>query len=232
MEKFWGPRPEIAEYVAQTIPAGASVLEIGPGAVPFVRSTQFVDRLARTGLPGPLHRLDVVREPLPFADKAFDFVYCRHTVEDLAYPDLLLSEMNRVARAGYIETPSPIAELTRGVDGPRYGRQVPYRGYIHHRWIVWASGGSLHLMEKSNAIEHLDFFEVEADEDLRRPLAWNTYFLWGKTAFAFKRHEHDIDFDLHTNYRDRLLAAHTAGKRNEAEMRELLTSSSGSVRNA
>ena len=231
MEKFWSPRPDVAEYVARGIPQGANVLEIGPGVVPFSRSTQFVDRLARTGLPGPLHRLDVVREPLPFADKGFDFIYCRHVVEDLVYPDLLLSEMARVGRAGYIETPSPIAELTRGVDGPRHGQQTPYRGYIHHRWIVWASGGTLHLLEKANAIEHIDLFTIEADEDLRRPLAWNTYLLW-QDNFSFKRHEHDLDYNLHTGYREELLAAHAAGKRNETKIRELLTSSAGNVKNA
>ena len=230
MDKFWGPRPEVADYVAQSIPPGASVLEIGPGHVPFARSTHFVDRLARTGLPGPLRMADVVREPLPFSDKQFDFVYCRHVVEDLAYPDLLLSEMSRVGRAGYVETPSPVAEMTRGVDGPRYGRNTPYRGYIHHRWIVWVLNGVLQLTEKANAIEHLDLFQVEAGGDLRRPLAWNTYLLW-RDSLAFKRREHDIDYNLHTGYREELLAAHAAGKRNETQIRELLTSSSGNAKN-
>jgi ubiquinone/menaquinone biosynthesis C-methylase UbiE len=50
---------------------------------------------------------------LPYEDKEFDFVYCRHVLEDLIYPFRVIKEMQRVAKAGYIETPSPMAELKK-----------------------------------------------------------------------------------------------------------------------
>ena len=209
--KHWGPRLEVIAYAESLVNAGAKVLEIGPGHIPFAKATHFVDRYPRPDVKGELHNVNVIRDPLPFADKIFDFVYCRHVVEDLVYPDLLLSEMNRVGRSGYIETPSPAAELTRGVDGS----SPPYRGYVHHRWIVWAAEDTIRLIEKGNAIEHLDLSEMEKDSALDDAFAWNTYFFW-EGGFEFKRLEHDVDFGLHHNYREMLLNAYAAGRRNAA----------------
>jgi SAM-dependent methyltransferase len=45
-------------------------------------------------------------ERLPFRDKAFDYVIAFHVLEHSADPVSFLCEMQRVARAGYIETPS------------------------------------------------------------------------------------------------------------------------------
>ena len=219
MEKYWSPRPEVVAYIERLVPPGARVLEIGPGHVPFSKATHFIDRFDRLMLQN-LTRLNVIKDPLPFPDDFFDFIYCRHVVEDLVYPDLLLTEMNRVGKAGYIETPSPIAELARGIDGA----SPSYRGYIHHRWVVATEPGRLHLIEKGNAIEHLDLSEVESLGHLQRPLAWNTYLLWNG-GFEFKRHEHDIDFSLHVNYRAALLHMCALGLANEATIRSLVTPS-------
>ena len=212
MEKFWGPRPQVLSYAESLIGPGASVLEIGPGHLPFAKATCFVDCFDRAGLPGPLHCVDVIRQPLPFPDKSIDFVYCRHVIEDLVYPDLLLSEMQRVGRAGYIETPSPAAELTREVDGGN----PPYRGYVHHRWVVWLSEGKVHLVEKGNAIEHLDFAGMESDRVLDDPFLWNTYLFW-EGSFEYKRLVHWVDYDLHSTYRDLLMTAYAAGRLNGVE---------------
>jgi hypothetical protein len=62
------------------------------------------------------HKIDPISEKLPFADKEFDFVYSRHVLEDSWNPFALCEEMSRVGKSGYIETPSPIVELGRGVD--------------------------------------------------------------------------------------------------------------------
>lgn len=191
MIKHWGPRPSILKYLDSIIPAGARVLEIGPGDTHFARATHFVDRVPRLK---PCSTVNVTDEPLPFADKFFDFIYCRHVVEDLYNPFLLLREMNRVGKAGYIETPSPVVELTRGVDGGR----AEHRGYIHHRWIVWTAYSTLCLVEKATIVEQMNFhnFTVDLEED---PFLWNTYLLWND-RFSFKHFQHDVDFQLQTNY--------------------------------
>lgn len=67
---------------------------------------------------------------LPYKDKEFDFVICKHTLEDLKDPILVANEMKRVAKAGYIEIPSRICESTKGVE------RSSWCGYYHHRWLI------------------------------------------------------------------------------------------------
>lgn len=69
-------------------------------------------------------------ERLPFADKQFDFVVCRHTLEDIKDPIRICREMMRVAKAGYIETPHRVYESTKGVE------RHWWCGHYHHRWFV------------------------------------------------------------------------------------------------
>jgi ubiquinone/menaquinone biosynthesis C-methylase UbiE len=42
---------------------------------------------------------------LPFADKAFDMVYCTHVLEHVEHPRILLRELRRVARFQVLEVP-------------------------------------------------------------------------------------------------------------------------------
>src|SRR5258705_482929 len=115
-KKFWHPDPKMIEWlVEKKIPKDASVLEIGPGTVPFRRANAYVDFVDIPELPN-LKKIDVATGNLPYDDKQFDFIYCRHVLEDSWNPFHLCDEMSRVGLAGYIETPSPMAELGRGVD--------------------------------------------------------------------------------------------------------------------
>jgi hypothetical protein len=57
-------------------------------------------------------------QPYPFGDQAIDFVICSHTLEDVRDPLFVCSEMVRIAKAGYLEVPSRVAESWRG-GGPR-----------------------------------------------------------------------------------------------------------------
>ncbi|MBY0369214.1 class I SAM-dependent methyltransferase [bacterium] len=68
-------------------------------------------------------------DPWPFEDKQFDFAICSHTLEDIRDPIFVCRELNRVAKAGYIEVPSRLVESTRGVERPFFC------GYYHHRWL-------------------------------------------------------------------------------------------------
>ena len=67
---------------------------------------------------------------LPFRDQEFDFVVCRHTLEDIKDPITTCREMMRVAKAGYLETPHRLYESTKGVE------RHWWCGHYHHRWLV------------------------------------------------------------------------------------------------
>jgi hypothetical protein len=91
----------------------ARVLEVGGGDSPSPRADVLVDfaleprerwggRIERDDRPLVLAR----GEALPFRDKSFDYVIAFHVLEHSEHPELFLSELQRVASAGYIETPS------------------------------------------------------------------------------------------------------------------------------
>jgi hypothetical protein len=206
-QQFWHRQPAIdaalASHFANFIGPDKLVVDVGAGYDPWPHATEFVEYDEWPNLAGKtVRRVDVENEPLPYADKSIDFIYCRHTIEDLDHPALLLREMNRVAKAGYLETPSPMVELCRGVAGE-------LRGYFHHRWFVWANHGTLMLLPKFSAVERLEF---SSDYDIRlvallnnTPACWNTYFPWtgGFTFRVLKQHR---DF-APTRYHEQINAA-------------------------
>ena len=111
-------------------------------------------------------------------------------------PFLLLSEMQRVAKAGYIETPSPTAEMARGIDGS----SPPFRGYHHHRNVVWVHEGELRIVAKYPIIEYIRFNEEEIMNRLRpAPQLWNTYYLW-EDKINFKHLQSGPDFVITRDY--------------------------------
>ena len=187
-QKHWGPIPEIAASLSALIPEGARVLEIGPGNVPFFRSTHFIDHV-----PGEnVYICDIQYERFPFEDNYFDFIYSRHVAEDLFTFKNFLEEMSRVGKAGYIETPSPAAEICRGVDG----NSPKWRGYHHHNFVVYEDeDATLCFLRKYPAIEHTDFENEEFFENALRlsPFLWNTYYLW-QDEIKWKLLDNDIAF--------------------------------------
>lgn len=86
------------------------------------------------------------RQPWPFPDHFFDFCTCSHTLEDIRDPLWVCSEIQRVARAGYIEVPSMAFELTRGREPG-----VPV-GLSHHLWVVEERDRVLWFHPKTHAI--------------------------------------------------------------------------------
>lgn len=85
-------------------------------------------------------------QPFPFPDKHFDFVICSHTLEDVRDPIRVCEEISRVGKAGYIETPSPLLELTWGRD------KSSWVGYCHHRWLVSVENDALVFRFKPHLI--------------------------------------------------------------------------------
>jgi SAM-dependent methyltransferase len=122
------PRPkydgELDRYSYQSkyhqfeIKPGDSVLDVGSGAYPFPFATQLVDLYVEK----TRHRheeLQTHNKPfkvadinhLPFDDKSYDFVYCSHVLEHVDEPARACSELMRVGKRGYIETPSLSTDL-------------------------------------------------------------------------------------------------------------------------
>ena len=183
------------------------IVDVGAGYSPWTRATELVDiRRWDRNETRPLHLIDIECDRLPFEDKSVDFIYSRHTLEDIHNPLQLCREMNRVAKAGYIEVPSPASEFSRGVDL----NKMAYRGYIHHCYFIWEEDGTLLFLPKYPIVEYIQVDQANenklADCLDRHPITWNTYFAW-TGSFKFHMLRQDIDFDLRTNYIDVIMRA-------------------------
>jgi len=125
------------------LPDDALVLDVGGWAKPLPRADWVLDLLPyeTRGLYGEesseperfsaatwVQRDICDRDPWPFADDQFDFAVCSHTLEDVRDPVGACRELSRVAKAGYVEVPAPVEELTWGVHGE-------WVGWTHHHWI-------------------------------------------------------------------------------------------------
>lgn len=116
------------------------VLDLGSGAFPNPRADvlcdgELVDDRHRAGLPIVIDRPMVVADAgaLPFRVGAFDWVIASHIAEHLPDPASFCAELSRVAKCGFIETPSPLADVLLHEDYHlwRVGRR---RGAIRFRW--------------------------------------------------------------------------------------------------
>ena len=154
-----------------------NILEIGPGSIPFPLASVFI------GFNEKINNyidLDIDRNNLPFNNKELDFTYCRHVLEDIQNPDFALSEIKRVSKSFYVETPSPLVEITKGIDAHQESHK--YCGYIHHRYIIWYDNDNhtVHMLPKYGLIENI----LSISEELKQfilnllnnfPVYWNTY---------------------------------------------------------
>lgn len=138
----------------------ALVLEVGSGGNPYARANVLLDAFEETRhrhwAPLVTDRPLVLGfvEELPFRDQAFDFVIASHVLEHSAQPERFLAELQRVARAGYIETPDAFME-----------RINPYRD---HRLEVTCRDGRLVIRKKS--AWRADETVVELYEHAAKPL--------------------------------------------------------------
>ena len=136
----------VSRFFDFAIEPGDKVLDIGSGHLPFPFATHLADlalsdgRVGRAGVPfrhldgKPVYECGV--EKMPFTDKEFDFVYCSHVLEHATDPEEACRELMRVARRGYIETP------TRGKD-----LWLDTAKISNHRWAVEWSHDTLVFTE-------------------------------------------------------------------------------------
>jgi hypothetical protein len=123
--------------------------------------------------------------PWPFEDGQFDFAVCSHTLEDVRDPVFACGELQRVARAGYLEVPSRLEEHMTGIHGP-------WPGWAHHRWVCEVGDGAIEFVHKSHAIPAIPYRELPPE----RRVQW----LWWEGSFAYRERilttieEHDAWF--------------------------------------
>lgn len=174
-----------------------NILEIGPGIQPFPLAKKFV------GYNEELDNyisLDIDEQKLPFNDKELDFIYSRHTLEDIQNPNFAMSEIIRCCKSGYIETPSPLVEIAKGVDG--FNDSESYGGYIHHRYIVWSDieKCEIYFLPKYSCI--IDRFSSillnQHSYDIlnKYPMNWNNCFIWKDREPKIVMYKNIINYKL------------------------------------
>lgn len=175
----------------------ALVLEVGSGGNPYFRANVLLDAFEvtrqRHWAPLVADRPTVLGtvEQLPFRDKAFDFVIASHVLEHSTDPDAFLSELQRVARAGYIEVPDAFME-----------RLNPYRD---HRLEITVRDGTLVIRKKGSwqvDPELAELYEANAKKYIagktipKHPFAFHVRFFWdGEIRACVMNSEVDADWD-------------------------------------
>jgi SAM-dependent methyltransferase len=177
-------RPDATERIA-ALPDELVVLDVGGWAAPLPRADWVIDLLPyeTRGLYGAAdpererftadtwRQADICGpEPWPFEDDQFDVAICSHTLEDVRDPVFVCAELRRVARAGYVEVPAAIEELTAGVQGP-------WVGWSHHRWISEPDGDhGLTFVHKPHLLSapgrHLPAGALEGVPEAERTIAF------------------------------------------------------------
>lgn len=167
------------------------VVDIGGWGKPFNRADWVIDRMPydTRGLYGHdgdeperfsratwIERDLCAREPFPFADKSVDFVVCSHTLEDVRDPLWVCSEITRIGRRGYLETPSRLEEQSYGVQGP-------WVGWGHHLWLVEMEQQRVvftmkHHVMHGRSTDHFPagFYDTLAPEERIEWLFWEDQF--------------------------------------------------------
>ncbi|MGB8465539.1 MAG: class I SAM-dependent methyltransferase, partial [Terrimicrobiaceae bacterium] len=116
--------------------SSARVLEIGSGGNPWFRSNVLCDKYLSDNIERgnkPLVRdrefVQADATSLPFKDKEFDFVLCSHVAEHIDDIAAFFREIQRVGKAGYIETRNYFFEQTVGT--------------ATHDWALFVENGKL-----------------------------------------------------------------------------------------
>ena len=170
------------------------VLDIGSGNVPFQYATHLADisladdEVGRAGDPfkyiegKSVHECDI--ENLPFEDKEFDFVYCSHVLEHVQKPEKACSELIRIAKRGYIETPKYEKDLWLNT-----------ADISRHIWHIDKIGNKLvfneYTKEQKNGLQNDVLMKMHVNPQTDREKAFsaliylradvlNTMFMWEK----------------------------------------------------
>lgn len=186
----------VARQILDRLKPTDQVLDVGGWHSPFNRSNWIIDimpyatrnrngAILREAMPEERFtaetylQTDICRTPWPFRDKQFDFVICSHTLEDIRDPVAVCAEINRVAKAGYIEVPSRLVESTKGVERPFYC------GYYHHRWLCETEGTKISFLFKPAMLSAYRRFHFSAGplRKINPAYEWSGFFFEGSFEF-------------------------------------------------
>jgi hypothetical protein len=171
-----------------------NILEIGPGTMPLPIANYTIDVTKESR--NTQFCIDIDKDKIPLSNQYIHFGYARHVFEDIQNPDFAFYEMKRVCKKFYIETPSPMIEILRGID---VSSVPPYRGYIHHRYLVWSKNNVIYFLPKYPIIEHLNL-DVLFEKSLinianKYPYSWNNYILCDENT-TIVMYKNGINFDI------------------------------------
>jgi len=140
---------EVPSHEKQPPVDGETILEIGPGKDPMRWPKRrpkkwcdlYVDVLNKGDLPwvdehGLSYEQGTVENLSFIKDNSFDFVYARQILEHTSDPALACRELSRVAKRGYVATPSIFGEIF-------FGKPLGY-----HNWLIIERGGTLCFFQK------------------------------------------------------------------------------------
>ncbi len=178
------------------LPDDGLLLDVGGWAKPLARADWVIDLMphATRGLYGEAENERFTEKtwvqqdictPWPFEDGQFDFAVCSHTLEDVRDPVFVCKELQRVAKAGYLEVPSRIEEHMTGIHGP-------WPGWAHHRWVCEIDEAAITFVHKSHAMPSIPHSPLPPE----RRVQW----LWWEGGFAYRERilrsieEHDAYF--------------------------------------
>jgi uncharacterized protein YbaR (Trm112 family) len=163
----------------------ALVLEVGSGGKPYPRADVLLDAYENTRernwAPLKADRPIVLGfvEQLPFRDKAFDFVIASHVLEHSADPEQFIAELQRVAKAGYIEVPDAFFERINPL--------------LDHHLEITQRDGRLVIRKKLAPV--VDHNLVELYEDRAKRYVTSELFVGHPFAFHVRYYWHGkIDF--------------------------------------
>jgi len=198
---YWGPNKLVIKMIEDFCITNKykQILEIGPGHVQFKLATEFI------GSNETIQKyidIDIDKDKIPYDTNSFDFIFCRHVLEDIQNPDFALQEIFRVSKfGGYMETPSPLIEITKDVDANKLSNM--YCGYIHHRYIVWSNiqKNEIYFLPKYSCIlDHMLTFTDQTQRYLYNlinnyPVYWNNYFLFGIKKPTVIMYKNGVNFN-------------------------------------
>jgi ubiquinone/menaquinone biosynthesis C-methylase UbiE len=203
--KFWQPNELIIQKLSNYCETNKykNILEVGPGFMPFPKSNYFIDTFDKKE--DNYFKIDIDYEKFPFPNDNFDFIYCRHVLEDIQNPLNAFNEIIRVCKSGFIETPSPLIEFSVGVDSG----DAKHKGYIHHRYFVWSDikNNTLYFLPKYPIIEHyktnIEFIKKINKLANEYPVYWNNYYMWDENNKPnIYIYRNGINFELQKEYVD------------------------------
>ena len=192
------------QRILERLPHDALVVDVGGWADPFERADWVVDVMPyatrglyeRRGWAEPRERLperfgpstwierDICeRTPLPFEDGTVDFVVCAQILEDVRDPLHVCRELQRIGKAGYVEVPSRLEELSWGVDGD-------FVGWAHHRWVIDVDDTGIEFVMKPHDLHSrpdcyfpAGFWPTLSEEERVQSLWWTDSFACSERVF-------------------------------------------------